>query len=136
MANKNPNPDFEHHKGAVHDVSGRGNDVVAEVNWNDHVKGKYIRLTIGDKSAVVKKDQLWGIFFMLGSLEEQDALIDPFVKQTKVTKFTKMVGITTGAMIPKGGMVNVLLEFTLNPETNQVTISKGNMRSLVRQRFG
>lgn len=108
------------------DASNRGNDILAEINWNEAVKRKYIRFTIGDKTCIVKKDHVLSILFMLGSAEEQDRIISPFVKQTRVTKFTKLVGITTSRTIAKGENINVLLEFSLNPETNQVIIKKGN----------
>lgn len=126
---------------ALGDVSGRGEEVVVEVNWNSLVKKKgYIKISIGDKEAVVDRDQLWSILFMLGSAEEQEALVDPFLKKTRVTKFFKMIGITTTRDIRKGEMINVPLEFTLNPSDNSVIIGKGNInvlrKSLMRDRSG
>ena len=71
------------------DASGKGNDICADINWNEASKGKYIKFTLGNKSCIVKKDYVMSILFMLGSAKEQDAIISPFVKQTRVTKFTK-----------------------------------------------
>ena len=112
------------------DKSGKSNDIFAEINWNEASKGQYVRFTLGDKQCIVKKDHLYSILFILGNEKEQDKIISPFVKQTRVTKFTKMIGITTGKNIGKGELINVLLEFTFNPETNQMTIGKGNRYSL------
>jgi len=108
------------------DSSGKGNDIIADINWNEASKGKYIRFIFGDRVAIVKKDHVMAILFMLGNAKEQDAIISPFVTQTRVTKYTKMVGITSDRDIPKGHPVNVLLEITINPETNTCTIGKGN----------
>jgi hypothetical protein len=114
----------------IPDSSNQGNDILAEINWNRNVERKYIRLTIGDKVCIVKKDHLYSILFMLGDAKEQEKIISPFIKQTRITKFTKMIGITTGRDIKKGEFINVLLEFTLNPDTGQVVIGKGSKYGL------
>mgnify|MGYP001606771413 FL=1 len=117
----------------VGDVSGRSKDVVFEVNWNKFSKKKgFIKISIDNKTAVVDRQQLWGVLFMLGSAYEQEKLVSPFMHQVKVHKYTKMIGITTSRDIRKGEMINTLLEFTLNPETNTVTIGKGNRKSLMK----
>lgn len=116
------------------DVSGRGNDIVADINWNKNVKRKFVKLTIGDLTAVVKKDHLFGIMFMLGDEDQQAALLGRYVKKYPVTKFFKMIGITTTKQIQKGEMINVPIEFTYNPETNQIIIGKGNLRSMLHNR--
>lgn len=127
----------EHRKLVLQDVSGRGEDVVFEVNWNSLVKKKgYIRVLVGGHDAVIDRDQLWSILFMLGSAKEQEELVSPFMKQTTVTKYFKMIGVTTTRDVRKGEMINVPLDFTFNPETNKVTIGKGDMghiRRAVRQ---
>lgn len=116
------------------DSSGKSNDIIADINWNEASKQKYIRFTMGDKVAIVKKDYVMTILFMLGNAREQDAIISPFVKQTRVTKFTKLIGITPDQDIRKGQPINVLLEFTLNPETNVITIGKGSKFGLKTNR--
>ena len=119
---------------ALPDASGKGNDICADINWNEASKRKYIRFTLGGKTAIVKKDHVLSILFMLGSAEEQDKIISPFIKQTRVTKFTKLVGITTSRDVRKGENINVLLEFSLNPETNKLIIGKGSRTALNRNR--
>jgi len=118
----------------VEDLSGRGENVIFQINWNKLVRNKgYIKIQIGDKEAVVDRDHLWSILFMLGSEEEQDKLITPFVKQTAVQKFFKVIGVTTTRIIGKGEMINVPIEFTFNPETKQIIIGKGNMNNLIKR---
>lgn len=118
----------------IPDSSNRGNDILADINWNEASKRKYVRLTLGDKVTIVKKDHLLSILFMLGSAKEQEAIISPFIKQTRVTKFTKAIGITTTRDIKKGEPINITLEFTLNPETNQIVIGKGSRFGLTHTR--
>jgi len=116
------------------DASGKGNDISADINWNEASKRKYIRFTLGDKTSIVKKDHVLSILFMLGSAEEQDKIISPFVKQTRVTKFTKLVGITANRIIQKGEPINVLLEFTLSEDGRKITIGKGSRAGLMKHR--
>ena len=116
------------------DSSVKGNDIYADINWNEASKKKYIRFTLGDKTAIVKKDHVMAILFMLGNAQEQERIITPFIKQTRVTKFNKMIGITTTRDIGKGENINIILEFTLNPDTNVITIGKGTKFGLRTKR--
>lgn len=119
------------------DFSGQGNHPVFELNWNKLSSKKgMLRIVIGDKSCIVSKEQLWTVLFMLGSDDEQDALVSPFVKQTPTTKFTKMIGVTAQKTINKGEMLNVLLEITYEPGSNTMRIGKGSMAGLKRGAVG
>lgn len=121
----------EKRKMVIGDVSGRGKDVIFEVNWNKMVRRKgFIKLSIDGQQAVVEREQLWTILFMLGSAAEQEKLVSPFMKQTKVSKYYKVIGVTATRDIQKGQLLNVPLEFTLNPETNKVIIGKGNLSKM------
>lgn len=124
----------ERRRFALEDISGRGMDVEFEINWNSFARRTgCILLSIDGKEAVIDRDQLWSILFILGSAEEQEKLVTPFMRQTKVSKFFKMIGITASRDIRKGEFINVPLEFTLNPETNRVIIGKGNMGQLQKR---
>lgn len=124
----------ERRKFAMADVSGRGEEVHFEINWNSLVKKKgFIKISIGGKEAVVSREHLWAILFMLGSAEEQTKMVSPFMKKTIVSKYTKMIGITTSRDVRKGEFINVMLEFTHNPETNNIIIGRGSMRGLSKQ---
>ena len=121
-------------KFAIADLSGRGKDVVFEINWNKFSQRKgYIKISINGVEAVVAREQLWAILFMLGSAEEQEKLVSPFVKQTKVLKFSRLVGVTAMETVPAGMMINVPLEFTYNPETQNIIIGKGTSGNFTRK---
>ena len=118
----------ERRKFAMADVSGRGNEVVFEVNWNSLVKKKgFIKMTINGQEAVVSREHLWAILFMFGSAEEQGRMASPFLKRTQVTKYFKMIGVTASKDIKKGEMLNIPLDFTYNPETHQIILNKGSI---------
>lgn len=127
----------ERRKFAMADVSGRGKEVWFEVNWNSLVNRKgYIKISVDGHEAVVSREHLWAILFMFGSASEQTKMVSPFMKQTNVIKYQKMIGLTTTRDTKKGEMINTLLEFTLNPDTNQVIIGKGSdyqLRKAVRK---
>jgi hypothetical protein len=125
---------FQKQRLVIPDSSNKGNDIVADINWNDSAKGKYIRFTLGNKVSIVKKDHLMSILFMLGNLKEQEAILSPFVRKVNTLKFTKMIGISTVKDIRKGELINVLLDFSFNPETNQITLSKGSKFGLTHNR--
>lgn len=109
-----------------------GKDVVFQANWNKHVHKKgLLKIQIGDSVAIVDRDQLYAVLFMLGSKKEQDAMVSPFVKRTQVEKFTKSIGIETTKDIKKGEIIQLLLEFTYNPDTKKIIIGKGSEHGLL-----
>lgn len=119
------------------DFSGQGNHPLFELNWNSLARKKgMLKIIVGDESCIVSKEQLWTVLFMLGNEKEQDALVSPFVKQTPVTKFTKMIGVTAQKHINPGEMMNVLLEITYKPETNTMHVGKGSLAGLKRGQVG
>lgn len=124
----------ERNKVSIADISGRGNSLLFETNWNKIVKRTgHIKISMNGVESVVTREQLWSILFLLGTAKDHDKLVEPFIKQTRVTKFNRLIGITTEKDIKKGEMINVALEFTLNPETNQVIIGKGSMGGIMKQ---
>ncbi len=124
----------ERQKLILSDVSTHGNDIICDINWNKHVRGQFIKITMGDRVAVVKKDHLFGIMFMLGDEGQQQKLIDKYTKKYPVTKFFKMIGVTTTKDIRKGEMVNIPIEFTFEPESGRIIIGKGNLRAMLHNK--
>ncbi len=63
----------------------KSQDVLLEVNWNASDKSsnecKLIRITMGDKTALVKKEHFYSLLFAMGT-EEQQRKIVPEVKKT------------------------------------------------------
>lgn len=124
----------ERRKFAMSDVSGRGSEVVMEVNWNGLVRKKgYIKISICGQEAVVSREHLWSILFMFGSAEEQEKMASPFMRKTNVTKFYKMIGVTATQDVRKGELLNVPLEFTLNKNDNSVIIGKGSVGQIEKR---
>lgn len=121
----------ERRKFGIADVSGKGAEVSVEVNWNSIAKRKgYVKISINGEDCVVSREHLYSILFMLGSAEEQEKMAAPFMKQTSVLKFFKMIGVTTVKDLKKGEMVNVPLEFTFNPIDKTMVVGKGSMGAL------
>lgn len=121
----------ERRKFVMADVSGRGKEVIFEVNWNSYVrKNGFVKLSINGEDAVVSREHLWGILFMLGNAEEQERMASPFMKKTLVKKFFKLIGVTTTRDIKKGEVINVPLDFTFNPDDNSIVIGKGSMHQI------
>lgn len=108
------------------DYSGRNNDAIFEVNWNSLAKkGKYLKITVGDKQIVLKKDHLFGILFMLGDEKDQDRLISGRTTLQRVRKHTRIIGVKTTQDIKRGEVLNIALDFTYNPEADSLVIGKG-----------
>ncbi len=123
----------ERRKFVVADISGRGKEVLFEVNWNSFVrKHGHIKISINGEEAVVSREHLWGMLFMLGSAEEQEKMVSPFMKKTVVKKFFKLIGVTTTRDVKKGEAIKVPLEFTFNPDDNSIVIGKGSMNQIER----
>ena len=121
----------ERRKFAMADVSGRGGDVTVEVNWNKLVKNKgFVRIAIDGKEAVLSREHLYAVLFIIGSAAEQEKMISPFLKKTQVTKYQKVIGITAQRDVKKGEFLNVPLEFTYNPESHNIIIGKGSVSGM------
>lgn len=120
----------------VADISGKGNHLDADINWNSFVRGKgYIKVQIGDKTAILKKEQLWTILFLLGDEKDHELLISPFVKLRKVVNYHKLIGVTALKDIKKGEAINIPLAFTLDTSTNRIIVGKSNAKSIEQHNF-
>ena len=100
---------------------------------------EYVFMTISGKDLQprelrFKKEHLYTMLALFGDESDHDRIADKFVKKTRITKYFKMIGIEASRDIAKGEFVNVPLEFTLNPETDEIIIGKGNINSMFSQR--
>lgn len=108
------------------DYSGRNNDAVVEVNWNSFVKdGKFVKITVGDKTVVLKKDHLFSMLFMLADDREQDKLISGRTTLSRVRKIQRVIGVKATQDIKAGDSLNIAIDFTYNPENDSLVIGKG-----------
>ena len=81
---------------------------------------------MGDKTAILRKNQLWTIMFLLADEKEQEMLSSPFVKLRKVVNYHKLIGIKAGKDIKKDEEIVIPLSFSLDNLTNRIIIGRGN----------
>ncbi len=76
------------------------------VNWNDKVQNcEYVKIKIADEEAVLRREHLSGLLFMIGTDKEQRDLIPQRIEQ--VNRFETILGITATKDIRKGEKINV-----------------------------
>lgn len=76
------------------------------VNWNDKVQNcEYVKIKIDKEEAILRREHLAGLIFMLGTDEEQRKLIPQKVIETN--RFETVLGITATKDIRKGEKINV-----------------------------
>ncbi len=101
----------------------KSNDVVFEVNWNKHDEStkdcKLVRITVGGKSAIIKKEDLISFLFIIGKEDEQRNLIPQQI--TRSRGYTTVVTVKAKHDIKEGDDVTFPLELTL-PDVKQEVI--------------
>lgn len=113
----------EHRRLALTDFSNRGNEVVFEVNWNSakRVKGcKHIKLSVGDKEAIISRDHLWGLLFMISEEEQQEKMIPRRVVPIK--SYNTVIQVMAKQDFKKGQLFNLPISVSVNQMTGQMTI--------------
>ena len=111
----------EHRKLNLQDLSNRGNDVTMEINWNEGAKDcKYIKIQMGDKEAVISKEHLWTLVFMLSDDLQQEKLLP--VSQVPVTNYETILNVMARSDVKKGYPFSLPISISLNHLTNKVTI--------------
>ena len=124
-------------KAALGNLVPEGEDVVIRANWNSYAKRKgMIGIQIGEHNAVIDREQLYALMFLLASKAEQDKMVDPYLKQTVVEKYTKHLGIQATRDIRKGELIQFLLEFTYNPDTKKIIVGHGSVGGLIKNSLG
>ena len=101
------------------------NDVLMDVNWNPHDKEtidcKMIRLTVGGKTAVIRKDHFMGFLFAIGNEEEQRKMIP--VVERRSRWYETMITVKAKKDIHKGEDLTFPLKLTL-PTLEQEALSE------------
>ena len=82
-------------------------DVVFETHWIKDAS-KVVRVTIGDNTAVLKIDDLYGLVFMLADPEQQMNLMP--VRHTEVRKYIKKHNVMVKKPMKKGDIISVHCE--------------------------
>lgn len=76
-------------------------DLVIEVNWNEYVKpAEKFRFTMGGKSQIVDRSDVYALLFLFGDEDQQTDLIP--VKETPVVPITRLLKIVLQKDMRKG----------------------------------
>lgn len=90
-------------------------DLIMEVNWNLHDKQtndcKYIRVTMGEKTAVVKKEHLNAVLFAIGTEEEQRKMIPQVERRSRW--YETVVSVKTTKDIKRGQELTFPIKLSL-----------------------
>jgi hypothetical protein len=116
----------EHNKAVIPDASGH-NDLEVEMNWNDKTHDA-VRIKLGDKEAIIKIDDLFGLAYTLASPEQQAELMP--VRHTTVTKYFKQHVVKAKRDIKKGDQLIV------NCEINVPTVVEDGLRRDIFKKKG
>jgi|SRR5581483_3407329 len=91
------------------------NDVMLEVNWSakddKSNECKLIRVTLGDKSAVIKKEHLLSMIFAMGTEEEQRKLIPQSITTSRW--YESIISVTAKNDIKKGESITFPIKLSL-----------------------
>lgn len=101
----------------------KAHEMFAEVNWNtaDEKTNKcqFVKLTLGDKEVLVRKEHFIAFLFAIGTGEEQMGMIPQTI--TKTRWYETVVSVKATKDIRKGEEVTFPLKLTL-PDTNEAVI--------------
>lgn len=90
-------------------------ELLLEVNWNPYDEtskdGKLIRITMGGKSAIIKREHLNAVLFAIGTAEDQRKMI-PQVQRTS-RWYETVVSVKATKNIAKGEEITFPIKLTL-----------------------
>lgn len=108
-------------------------ELLLEVNWNPYDEAskdcKMIRVSMGGKSAVVKREHLNALLFAIGTEEDQRKMI-PQVKRTS-RWYETVVSVKATKNIAKGEAITFPIKLTL-PTFEQEVIAEAKQDLLKR----
>ena len=90
-------------------------DLILETNFSESsTPCKLFKFTIGKKSSIIKRDELFGLLFMFGNEKQQEDLIP--VIETKVRSITRLLSFKLKVDMKKGQIVKASYTYFM-PET-------------------
>lgn len=90
------------------DESHRTSGITLQVNWNNAVSGsRFIKMKLGNKEVVVRRDQLEAILFMIGDEESQRNFVMRGATLKKTKKVATKLFLTATNHIKKGDTIVV-----------------------------
>jgi len=100
----------DYQKLGIKNYANNGEELAIEVNYNDYArKNELIKLTIDEKTVIVKRDHLKAILFLVGSDEDKIDLIDTITQ--KITYQPVVVELIATQDIKKGGKIKTMVDF-------------------------
>ena len=93
----------EHENARIPTVNG--SDCRIEINWNDMVCGKFIRITIDGREALIPQSAFVRFAMLISNEDEQEALIP--TKQVLVRSYQKNVTIRLKKDMRAGEMITI-----------------------------
>ena len=104
---------IEHRRYSLQDISGRGNDIDVELNWNKNVdKNRYIKFQLGNKESIISYEHLWTILFSLATDDKQEKML-PVVMQT-VKNYSTMVQVKAKNNIVKNQIFEIPMSISVD----------------------
>lgn len=90
-------------------------DLILETNFSENSKPcKYFKFTLGDKSSIISREELFGILFLFGDEKQQEDLIP--ITETKVRTITRLLSFKLKKDMRKGEIVKASYTYFM-PET-------------------
>ena len=101
-----------------------GGKLVVESNYSEESKScKLFKFSIGNKSAVVTRKDLFGLLFVFADEKEQEDLVT--LKRTKVRPITRLLSMRLDNDMKKGEIVSATFTYHL-PEELVEQLVQGN----------
>ena len=113
----------ENRKLSIADLSGEGNDVALEVNWNRNKmieECKYIRFQIGEEEAIISRDHLWMVLFMISKKKQQEDMNPTTFSPIK--SYPTIINVIAKRDISRNEPYTLPITVSINQRTGQMSI--------------
>lgn len=86
-----------------------------EANWNEEVKpGKKFKITVGDKTEIMDRKDLYSLLMLFGDEEQQGSLIP--VVHSEIITAKRLLTVKAEKDIKRGELVKFMHEFPMTQE--------------------